>query len=118
MFTKLTLKMRTYYMTLETKDLIDKILGDNFLIRDIAKEEFLKRDYDNLDMSDDILNKVINKLSIEEIWEIVKNNQNNHFTRLVIKKLNSIFDYYEKNNLSAYLLKRNEDNKIFKLLKK
>ena len=117
MFTKLTLKMRTFYMTLETKDLIDKIFNDNFLIRDIAKEEFLKRDLSNLNIPDDVLNQIINKLSIEEIWNIVKENQDNHFTSLVIEKLNSIFEYYEKKYPNDYISKINEENKIFKLLK-
>ena len=63
MFTKLTLKMRTFYMTLETKDLIEKILGDNFLIRDIAKEEFLKRTFDNLNMTEEI------KFNIWLLWK-------------------------------------------------
>ena len=116
-FTKLTLKMRTYYMKLETNELIEKILDENILIRTIAKEEFLKRDYNNLDVSDEILNKVIDKLSIEEIWYLASTKQDNHFIELVIEKLNAIFLYYEKNYPNHYLLKVNEQNKMFRLLK-
>ena len=119
MFTKITLKMRTYYMTLSINELIEKVLDDNILIKTIAKEEFLKRDLSNLDVPEDILNKIITKLSIEEIWELVKSNQdiNNRFIGLVIDKLNCILEFYEKNYPNDYLLKVNEKNKILKFTK-
>ncbi len=108
MYQKLMLTIRTKFMNLNINELINKILSNNILISNLAKEEFLKRDLENLEIEDDILVLIINKLSIEELWYITKLNINNHFVELVTLKLNQILDYYQKLNIEDFLKKKNE----------
>ena len=109
MFQKLMLTLRTKLMYLDNKDLINEILGENILVSTLAKEELLKRDLNNLEENDKILSLIINKLTIEELWNIVNLGYDNHFTKLVTKKLNYLLDYYEKLNIIDFLSKKNED---------
>ena len=103
-------------MYLNTKDLVVKILDRNILVSTLAKQELLNRDLSNLDISDQILEKVIDKLSIEDLWELKNSQEENHFMELVYLKLNKILDYYQSLNKEEFLKKRNE-GKIYLLNK-
>ena len=117
MYQKLMLTLRTKFMNLKDEELINKILSKNTLISTLAKEELLKRDLNELELSDDILSLVINKFSIEELWFIANLNINNHFVELVTKKLNQILDYYQRLNIEDFLKKKNEGKIKLHLLK-
>ncbi|MBR3660961.1 MAG: hypothetical protein IKN63_03550 [Bacilli bacterium] len=117
MYTKLMLKMRTNFMNLSNEQLINKILSNNILISTLAKEEFLKRDLSNLIISNEIANLIINKFTIEEIWNLFHSELSDNFKEIIIFKLNQILDYYQNSNLIDFLHKKHEDNKIFRLIK-
>ena len=103
-------------MDLDNNELIYKVLDNNILISSLAKEELLKRDLSNLLIDDDTINLVINKLSIEELWNLANTDISNHFIDLVTVKLNQILDYYQNKNLKEFLLKKNENKiKLFSL---
>ena len=109
MYTKILLTMKTKFMELDTITLIYKVLSKNIIISSLAKEELLKRNLDNIKIDDSILLLVINKLSIEELWTIKKENINNHFTELATIRLNQILDYYQNLNIEDFLKKKNQD---------
>lgn len=113
----LILRMRTHYMNLSNEELIEKMLSNNVLIANIAKEEFIKRDFQDLETSDNILKMIISKLTIEDIWALINTNQNNHFIQLISDRLNEILEYYQANYIEAYAFKINEGQDILKLLK-
>ena len=116
MFDKLVFKLRNKFMYLDTKILIYKVLDQNIIVSNIAKEELVHRDLDNIDIPDTILEQVISKLSIEQIWFLVSTKQQNHFMELVYLRLNKILDYYQKMNKNEFDLKRYEEEaKIFSL---
>ena len=115
MYQKLMLQFRTKLLYLTTEELIDKLIYNNTFMQTLIKEELLKRDLSNLDINDEKINLVIDKLSIEEIWFLANLNINNHFIEIVTIKLNKILDYYQKKNFEDFLKKKNEDSK--KLIK-
>ena len=117
MYTKILLTLKTKFMELDNLTLINKILDNNILVSTLAKEELLSRSLDDLDVDDSILTLLINKLSIEDLWTIAKQNTNNHFTELVVKKLNRILDYYQNLNIKEFLNKKNEKQLKLYLLK-
>ena len=110
MYQKLMLTIRTKFMNLDNYKLINIILDNNELLSTLAKEELLKRNLNDLEMDDNTLNLVINKLTIDELWYLTNLNNKNHFIELVTKKLNQIFDYYENLNKENFLKKKNEGN--------
>lgn len=109
MYQKLILTLRTKFMNLDTNELIKKILSNNLLISNLAKEELFKRDLSDLVIDDNIINLLINKFTIEELWYLTKLDVDNHFFQIVTIKLNQILDYYQKLNIKDYLKKQNED---------
>ena len=94
MYTKLVLKLKTKYMYLSNEELINHVLSNNILISNFAKEELLKRDLTNLELSDEIINQLLNKFTIEDLWYLANTKINNHFIEVVTDKLNQILDYY------------------------
>ena len=116
MYQKMMLTLRTKFMYLDNNELINNILSNNILISTLAKEELLKRDLNNIDIDNELILKVIDKFTIEELWYIANLNYNNHFKELVIIKLNQILNYYERLNIKDFLNKKNED-KLFQLIK-
>lgn len=117
MYTKIILKLKTKLMNLDTEKLLYKILDKNILVSILAREELLNRDLSNLNIDDEMLLLIINKLTIEDLWNIKKQNDNNHFTELVTIKLNQILDYYQNLNIKDFLNKKNEDKTKLYLLK-
>lgn len=117
MYQKLMLTLRTKFINLSNQELINKILSNNILISTLAKEELLKRNLNDLNIDDEILMLVINKLSIEELWYLTNLNINNHFIELVTIKLNQILDYYQKLNIEDFLKKKNEGKIKLHLIK-
>ena len=117
MYEKLMLKLRTYLFELNTYDLITKIINNDSLLLTLAKEELFKRDLHNLQLSSNILETLVNKFSIEEIWYLSKLELNDDFKKIIIIKLNQLLDYYQNLNLKDFLAKSCENKKIFKLLK-
>ena len=116
MYTKILIKMKTKFMNLSNEELINNIFSSNILISSLAKEELFNRDLSDLELSIDIINKLINKLSIEEIWYLANNNIDNRFIEQVKIKLNQLLDYYQNLNLSDFLKKKYEEkSKIFSL---
>lgn len=118
MYDKILFVVKNKLIALSTEKLIYKVLDKNMLISNLAKCELLKRDLSNLTIDDNILEKIINKLSVEDIWNLVKLNANSHFTELVSKKLNQIFDYYQELNKPDFLMKKNESDLKIYVLKK
>ena len=115
MYNKLLLKLKTNLLTLDNYELVNKILSSNLLISSNAKEILLTRNLSNLELDDEIIEKIIKKLTIEELWYIAKLNINNRFCELVTLKLNKLLDYYQQLNFNTYLEKRDEGiNKILK----
>ncbi len=116
MFDKIVFKLRNKFMYLDTKTLFFKILDQNIIISNLAKEELMDRDLNDIDIPDKILEQVISKLSIEQIWFLVNTKQNNHFIELACMKLNKILDYYQKINKFEFEFKRDEkEPKVFSL---
>jgi len=101
-------------MGLNNQQLIDKIINDNEFVSTLAKEELFKRDLSNLTISNDILNMLVNKLTIDEIWNLFKMEIDSNFKRIVILKLNQILNYYRNSNIFDFLDKNEDDDLFFK----
>ena len=118
MFNKVLFVTRNKLMNLSTYDLLFKVMDSNILISTLAKEELINRDLNDLNtLPDAIIEKVIEKLNIEQIWTLIKSGEKNHFVELAIVKLNKILDYYQNLNKIELQNKINNDNKKIYVLK-
>lgn len=104
---------------LTTYEVIKKIFSDNIIISTLAKEELLKRNLDNIEIDDEIVKKVISKLSIEQVFELMNQDQNGKFALLAKDAFDKILEISEKINRKAYLDKVYEDESLsLRLIKK
>ena len=115
MLEKIEFKIRNKLFYLNNEDLIEKCLDRNYLISKNAILELLRRNPVNIKVNDEILNLVINKLTIEEIWYLVACKVNSRLVHLACLKLNSILDYYENLNKKDNNLKLYENKRIIKI---
>ena len=98
MFNKTIVVLKNKLMMLSNNDLVYKCLDSNYLISSLAREELVRRHPISLDIEDTILTSIIDKLSIEQIYELVTSNVDSKLSSLAILKLKKIFDYYDKVN--------------------
>lgn len=114
MLEKIEFKIRNKLFYLNNEDLIIKCLDNNYLISKNAILELLRRNPINIDLDNSILNLVINKLTIEEIWYLVASKVNSKLVHLACLKLNDILDYYQNLNKDDSNYKTHDNNKIIK----
>ena len=114
MFDKATFVIKNKLMYLPNEKIIEKCLDKNILITTLAKEELISRDNLEMNVSDELILSVVNKLSIEQVWNLVMRKDNSRISNLALKKLNEILEYYQ--NSKEYHEKVNEGkSKIFYL---
>ena len=114
MFDKATFVMKNKLMYLPNEKVVEKCLDKNILISTLAKDELISRDNLEMNVNDDTILSVINKLSIEQVWNLVTRKDNSQISKLALKKLNEILEYYQ--NSLEYHEKINEGkSKIFYL---
>ena len=101
--------IRNKLIFLGNDDLISKCLDKNILISSLAREILVNRSNLDTNHNDETLLKVINKLSIEQIWDLMTRNDNSKLSILAIDKLNKILEFYQ--NTSDYYDKVNENKK-------
>lgn len=109
MFDKVSFIILNKLLVLSNEELVLKCLDNNILISSLARDELVKRNPIDINISDDILSLVVEKLSIEQIWNLVSRKVDSKLFALSLKKLNEILDYYdkisEKSKVKLYLLK-------------
>ncbi len=96
------------FLQLTYSELIDKCLNDNPLVSNIAIDVLLKRNDDNSMIADEILEKIINKMTIEDIYNLVTSNSNSRLAKLAYLKLKEILAYYD-NNIELYQKIKDDD---------
>ena len=89
------------YMALPYQELINKCLDTNPLVSNIAIDVLLKRSDDSKVIPDEILEKIINKMTIEDIYNLVTSNTNTRLKEIAYLKLKEILAYYD-NNIELY----------------
>ena len=102
MYMRAYLIIKNKFWNLSNEELIDKILNNNILISSIAKEILLTRDLDELNVSDEILRKVILKLSIEQLYNIIKNQKDSKLAILASIEFDKILEDAENNYKVAF----------------
>ncbi len=95
---------------LDYKSLIDKCLDNNPFISKIAIDVLLKRDEEEV-IPDIVLSKIVNRMTLEEIYNIVVSKTNSNLARVAYIKLKEILNYYD-NNIELYQ-KIQSDNEYF-----
>ena len=109
MFDKVSFIILNKLLVLSNEELVLKCLDNNILISSLARDELVKRNPIDINIGDDILSLVVEKLSIEQIWNLVSRKVDSKLFVLSLKKLNEILDYYdkisEKSKVKLYLLK-------------
>lgn len=98
MFNKVEFVIKNKLMFLKNDDLIYKCLDKNILISTIACELLIKRENLDTNLDDQVLLSLINKLTIEQIWELMIKNNNSRLSILAYKKIDMILEYYQNNN--------------------
>lgn len=102
MFNKVSFVVQNKLMILSNENLVHKCLDSNVLVATLALEELVRRAPIDINISDDILSKVILKLSIEQIWDLVSRNIDSKLCILAHQRLNEFFDYYQMINLQPH----------------
>ena len=102
MYRRAYLIIKNKLWNLDTETLIYKVLDKNILISSIAKEELLSRDLENINIPDEILRQVILKLSVEQLYQLVKNNDGSKLANLASIEFNKILEDAENNYREAF----------------
>ena len=89
------------YMALPYQELVSRCLDSNPLISNIAIDALLKRNDDDAMISDEILERIINKMTIEDIYSLVTSDINQRLKKIAYLKLKEILAYYD-NNIELY----------------
>ena len=100
-------------LRLDYKSLIEKCLDSNPFISKIAIEVLLKRDEED-DIPDSILSRIVNRMTLEEIYNLVVSKTESNLARIAYYKLKEILNYYD-NNIELYQ-KIKADNEYFQKL--
>ena len=95
---------------LDYKPLIDKCLDKNPFISKLAIEVLLKRDEEEV-IPDSILSRIVNRMTLEEIYNLVVSKTGTNLARIAYSKLKEILNYYD-NNIELYQ-KIKADNEYF-----
>ena len=110
-FEKIVFVLNNKLSYLSNEELVLKCLDSNDLISKVAIEHLVARNPININLEDDVILRVIDKMTIEQIWNIASYNIDTKLCNLTYKKLCSILKYYEQLN------KREELKKKFVLIK-
>ncbi len=102
MYRRAYLIIKNKLWNLDTETLIYKVLDKNIFISSIAKEELLSRDLENINIPDEILRQVILKLSVEQLYQLVKNNDGSKLANLASIEFNKILEDAENNYREAF----------------
>ena len=102
MYRRAYLIIKNKLWNLDTETLIYRVLDKNILISSIAKEELLSRDLENINIPDEILRQVILKLSVEQLYQLVKNNDGSKLANLASIEFNKILEDAENNYREAF----------------
>lgn len=107
---KIVFILENKFRYLSSEELVYKALQDNFLVSKLAIQELVRRNPMVIDVDDSLIIKVINKMTIEDIWSIASLKRNTKLFSLAYQKLNSILEYYDE------LYKKDEIKSKLKLL--
>lgn len=107
---KIVFILENKFRYLSSEELVYKALQDNFLVSKLAIQELVRRNPMFIDVDDSLIIKVINKMTIEDIWSIASLKRNTKLFSFAYQKLNSILEYYDE------LYKKNEIKSKLKLL--
>lgn len=102
MYRRAYLIIKNKLWNLDTETLIYKVLDKNIFISSIAKEELLSRDLENINIPDEILRQVILKLSVEQLYQLVKNNDGSKLANLASIEFNKVLEDAENNYREAF----------------
>lgn len=102
MYRRAYLIIKNKLWNLDTETLIYKVLDKNIFISSIAKEELLSRDLENINIPDEILRQIILKLSVEQLYQLVKNNDGSKLANLASIEFNKILEDAENNYREAF----------------
>ena len=107
---KIVFILENKFRYLSSEELVYKALQDNFLVSKLAIQELVRRNPMVIYVDDSLIIKVINKMTIEDIWSIASLKRNTKLFSLAYQKLNSILEYYDE------VYKKNEIKSKLKLL--
>ena len=93
---KIVFILENKFRYLSSEELVYKALQDNFLVSKLAIQELVRRNPMVIDVEDSLIIKVINKMTIEDIWSIASLKRNTKLFSLAYQKLNSILEYYDE----------------------
>ena len=102
MYRRAYLIIKNKLWNLDTETLIYKVLDKNIFISSIAKEELLSRDLENINIPAEILRQVILKLSVEQLYQLVKNNDGSKLANLASIEFNKVLEDAENNYREAF----------------
>ena len=107
---KIVFILENKFRYLSSEELVYKALQDNFLVSKLAIQELVRRNPMVIDVDDSLIIKIINKMTIEDIWSIASLKINTKLFSFAYQKLNSILEYYDE------VYKKNEIKSKLKLL--
>ena len=107
---KIVFILENKFRYLSSEELVYKALQNNFLVFRLAIQELVRRNPMVIDVDDSLIIKVINKMTIEDIWSIASLKINTKLFSFAYQKLNSILEYYDE------LYKKDEIKSKLKLL--
>ena len=93
---KIVFILENKFRYLSSEELVYKALQDNFLVSKLAIQELVRRNPMVIDVDDSLIIKVINKMTIEDIWSIASLKINTKLFTFAYQKLNSILEYYDE----------------------
>ena len=93
---KIVFILENKFRYLSSEELVYKALQDNFLVSKLAIQELVRRNPMVIDVDDSLIIKVINKMTIEDIWSIASLKINTKLFSFAYQKLNSILEYYDE----------------------
>ena len=93
---KIVFILENKFRYLSSEELVYKALQDNFLVSKLAIQELVRTNPMVIDVDDSLIIKVINKMTIEDIWSIASLKRNTKLFSLAYQKLNSILEYYDE----------------------
>lgn len=115
MLNKVEFVIRNKLIFLGNDDLISKCLDKNILISSLAREILVSRFNLDTNHNDETLLKIIDKLSIEQVWELMSRHDNSKLSILALEKLNKIFEFYQDTNDFYDKVHENKKEKIYYL---
>ncbi len=107
---KIILVLRNKLFSLNNEELVFKCLDNNLLISNLAIQELVRRNPTLIMVDDNFLEKVIWKMTIEQIWELAHFNVDTKLCFLASIRLRSILEYYD-----LYNQKEDRKEKIYLL---